>query len=631
MPEPCRSFTNDDDSSSIYTTEASILRPKQQHNSLFVEDFDNQDAGHNGGNKSRGLSVYLDDTRLIIPPSHSDLSSTDSSNAARGSGHSEDVLKEEITQPGHAVKTYRTVKDDKNSNCIDTEYNDLNKAVPNSSSHTYSRTTSPQSFEGTKEFIHEQLAQSSIETRHINQALATEADTLPPPPPPPACIDDEQSSQTAESTGATTYQTVNDSVGHSLVDSLDQRFEDAPDHINTSQQVSKSSGSSSGMRTVSTSILIDDEEPSMIASSRNELREMDDMVKMLEDEAQLDVAPLGCSTRPTSTVGFTPQDFNLSRRSISESVPPSPETPLSPDRSWQKSRGPHSPSLLNKILVPTVPEHAAVEIPVLRPVIGSPRQRDIPPVIPEQPEETQDVRKQLQESLQAGPEKLEQQSQIEAKQPEELSQVEVEQPGELSQANPNQPVKPQEVEPTQQLAKLAIERETLHRPEGLTDSQVDLALESLEQFQDELRLKMAQWEATAGRGPIQEPRSQGYIPNQTPVQRVDSSSMHSSNASVESRFLATYSIGRIILVLLGCMVVPPLFFMIAVGRKGGFSDYKVMRMITKSDYRSTLLQGFLWDIDVSWFRRSCLYFGIVETLGAFVGIGVGFGVGLGCE
>ncbi|CDH14804.1 uncharacterized protein ZBAI_06590 [Zygosaccharomyces bailii ISA1307] len=630
MPEPCRSFTNDDDSSSVYTTEASILRPKQQHNSLFVEDFDNQDAGHNGGNKSRGLSVYLDDSRLIIPPTHSDLSSTESSNAAEGSSHSEYFPKEEITQPGHAVETYSTIRDgsikqtaedDKNSNSID----DLSKAVRNSSSCNNSRVTSSQSIEGTQEFIDEQLAQSSIETKHINQALATESDTLPPPPPPLACIDEEQSSQTAESTGATTYHTVNDSVGHSLVDSLDQRFEDARDHINTSQQISQSSGSSSGMRTVSTSILIDDEEPSMVASSRNELREMDDMVKMLEDEAQLDVAPLGCSTRPTSTVDFTPQDFNLSRRSISESVPPSPETPLSPDRSWQKSRGPHSPSLLNKILVPTVPERAAVEIPVLRPVIGSPRQRDIQMVIPEEPEETQNAVKQ------AEPEKLEEQSHIEAKEPEEQSHVEVKQPGKELQANPNQLVDPQEVKPTQQLAKLAIERETLHRPEGLTDSQVDLALESLEQFQDELRLKMVQWEATAGRGPIQEPRSQGYIPNQMPVQRVDSSSMHSSNASVESRFLATYSIGRIILVLLGCMVVPPLFFMIAIGRKGGFSDYKVMRMITKSDYRSTLLQGFLWDIDVSWFRRSCLYFGILETLGAFIGIGVGFGVGLGTE
>lgn len=626
MPEHWQSFIKDDDSSSVYTTDVSISRPREQHNSLFVEDFDDQDTCSREGSKPRGFSVYLDDSRLEVPLPHSDLSSTDSSGAvAESSGNAANRTSVGVTQFSSAVAAYRMVNDSAFSNTgMQTEEDADTNAVtvphvnadeilsssPNQAgpSHILPRSIEEASESG-QEFSEGNLAQSSVENNLNNQVLAADDGLLSPPRHL-----DEQSNRVADTALGTAYQTSNDSVEESLVDSLQQRFQDAQEHIdefNTSQQ--RSSESSSGMKTVSTSLLIDDGESPIDASSQHALQDMDDVVRMLEDEAELDIPPLSCSTRPSSSADFMPQDFKLSKRSTS--VPTSPETPLSPERPWRKSRAPHSPSLLNKILVPTVPEQSGVEIPVLRSVLGSPRQRNVP----------------QHEAIQHEPPRDEPLRQDELHQHEPAQQELVQQEPAQQEPAQHEPVKyePSQHEPKKRVPPPVVEREALRRPEGLTNSQVDLALESLKEFQEELRLKMAKWEAIAGHGPTLERTSQGYIPDRMPVQRVDSSSLHSSNASIDTRFLATYSIGRILLVFLGCMVVPPFFFMIAVGRKAGFTDYKVMRMITKSQYRSTLLQGFLWDIDVSWFRWSCLFFGVLETLGAFAGIGVGFGVGLG--
>lgn len=99
-------------------------------------------------------------------------------------------------------------------------------------------------------------------------------------------------------------------------------------------------------------------------------------------------------------------------------------------------------------------------------------------------------------------------------------------------------------------------------------------------------------------------------------------------------FSDLYSIKRIIIVMTLCFVSPPLFFLMGVGYKRAnyqrylVSDYKLMRMLMNPDYRQGLLKGFVWEVDLTWFRRLCLVLGTIEMLCAFAGIGIGFGVGL---
>lgn len=145
----------------------------------------------------------------------------------------------------------------------------------------------------------------------------------------------------------------------------------------------------------------------------------------------------------------------------------------------------------------------------------------------------------------------------------------------------------------------------------MTDSQMEMTIDTLREYQKDI-------EATAGRG-------SDTLPDSMPIQHIDSSSVRSFD-SKKHGFLDIYSISRIIGVLIFCMVIPPFFFMIASGE--GVSNYRLMRLIMNSNHRIKLMKGFLWDIDVSWFRYTCLVLGVIETLGIMACIGCGVGVGI---
>lgn len=115
-----------------------------------------------------------------------------------------------------------------------------------------------------------------------------------------------------------------------------------------------------------------------------------------------------------------------------------------------------------------------------------------------------------------------------------------------------------------------------------------------------------------------------------PTQRADVSSL-SSQDSIISNFtgnLDFLSILRIILLLTICIFIPPLFFFIGLGSLTGFDDERLLLLLLRSEYRHKLITGFIWAVDLTWFRRLFLMMGIFELLALFACICVGFGVGL---
>ncbi|SCU83278.1 LADA_0C10528g1_1 [Lachancea dasiensis] len=89
-----------------------------------------------------------------------------------------------------------------------------------------------------------------------------------------------------------------------------------------------------------------------------------------------------------------------------------------------------------------------------------------------------------------------------------------------------------------------------------------------------------------------------------------------------------FSIWRIVLLILTCVIVPPLFFVIALELRPCVPDKTLMHLIMNKKYRQGIFTGFLWDVSLRWFRRLCLLLGILEVLIIIAGVGVGFGVGL---
>ncbi|CAI4035254.1 hypothetical protein SMKI_12G4040 [Saccharomyces mikatae IFO 1815] len=113
-----------------------------------------------------------------------------------------------------------------------------------------------------------------------------------------------------------------------------------------------------------------------------------------------------------------------------------------------------------------------------------------------------------------------------------------------------------------------------------------------------------------------------------PIQHIDTSSIHSFD-SVKNGFKDVYSIESIIVVILCCVLVPPLFFIIGCGSRSKLlSDYRLMRLLMNKEHRAALLQGFIWDVDLKWFRMLCLILGAGETIIVMAGIAIGFGVGI---
>lgn len=113
-----------------------------------------------------------------------------------------------------------------------------------------------------------------------------------------------------------------------------------------------------------------------------------------------------------------------------------------------------------------------------------------------------------------------------------------------------------------------------------------------------------------------------------PIQHIDTASIHSFDSG-QSRFKDVYSIASILIVIMCCIVVPPLFFIIGCGSRNKMvSDYRLMRLIMNKEHRVALLQGFIWDVNLRWFRTLCLALGAAETMVVMAGIAIGFGVGI---
>lgn len=153
----------------------------------------------------------------------------------------------------------------------------------------------------------------------------------------------------------------------------------------------------------------------------------------------------------------------------------------------------------------------------------------------------------------------------------------------------------------------------------ISSAQLELAIETINQYR-------------AGKGIDLEKQQNGaYYRDedmpQSPIQHIDTESIHSFD-SQNGGFWSIFSLTRIISIVIICLLIPPFFFMIALGEKGGVSNYRIMRMIMNTEHRLGLYKGFIWDVDVNWFRMLCLLVGTVEILCIFAGIAVGFGVGL---
>ncbi|GMC28067.1 unnamed protein product [Saccharomyces cerevisiae] len=113
-----------------------------------------------------------------------------------------------------------------------------------------------------------------------------------------------------------------------------------------------------------------------------------------------------------------------------------------------------------------------------------------------------------------------------------------------------------------------------------------------------------------------------------PIQHIDTASIHSFDSG-QNGFRDVYSIENIIVILLCCSIVPPLFFIIGCSsRRKLVSDYRLMRLLMNKEHRAALLQGFIWDVDLRWFRMFCLILGAAETVIVMAGIAIGFGVGI---
>lgn len=608
--------TGNSDSSSTYSTELSRLT-FNHHDSFFFEDVDRQGANGENSRRGEGFSVYLDDTRLVVPPTPSDLNSSredlhsspvavshrkhtadrsiDRSSCGNFADQSGNTDSEGIKNFNPGVAAYPTFNDSAYSGQSSDDIADFNGRI---AAMAHMNKPLPTSIE--RRLNENNSNQPDLEdyAEYPNRSRSSDRNQLNQVPQYVVQVNavdissgiENPSSVNMGSTGIPTYKTVNESLESSIKDSLDQKFEDAPDKMDTSDKNSNES-----RRTVSTSCLINERDswplrsseqypplqPTLSKSAPSEEIDMDRMVSQLKNEAQSDISPISCSTRPTST-GFVPQDLKISQRG-----------PLPRRDSTSRKPIPRSPSLLDKILVPLVPDYTAKEIPVLRSV-GSPR--------PEQ-----------QDHVRQDEEKIEE-SQEQEHQSEKLEEV---------------PSKPESAQ-----VKLRERPEIVSRPEGLTYSQVDIGLETLKEFQDELRRKIAisnkdyEYDDGSSHDGSSYHDEKGHIPISIPFQRVDSNLIDSK---LSTNFWQKFSIWRILLVFFGCILVPPFFFMMAAGQKAGFSDLRITKLITHRDYRAKVWKGFLWDIDVRWFRRLCLVMGIIETLGVFAAIAVGFGVGVGAE
>ncbi|KAG0655424.1 hypothetical protein C6P44_000339 [Monosporozyma unispora] len=111
------------------------------------------------------------------------------------------------------------------------------------------------------------------------------------------------------------------------------------------------------------------------------------------------------------------------------------------------------------------------------------------------------------------------------------------------------------------------------------------------------------------------------------IQHIESPSIHTFD-SQSNKFWDIYSLKRVIILIITCSIIPPLFFMIYAGSICGINDEKLMKIVLNKNHRIGLFRGFVWDIDLNWLRTLSLILGIVEVMIIFACVGIGFGVGL---
>lgn len=121
------------------------------------------------------------------------------------------------------------------------------------------------------------------------------------------------------------------------------------------------------------------------------------------------------------------------------------------------------------------------------------------------------------------------------------------------------------------------------------------------------------------------------------IQHIDSSSIQSYDSlgkdyeeEEEDAFIYDmFSTSKVMILILIGIVIPPLFFIVALGGNNGMlSDYYLLKLMMKHPQRLGLLQGFIWDVDIKWFRELCFWLGCIETFLIFACVAIGFGVGL---
>ncbi|CCD24720.1 Bud9p NDAI_0D04060 [Naumovozyma dairenensis CBS 421] len=166
-----------------------------------------------------------------------------------------------------------------------------------------------------------------------------------------------------------------------------------------------------------------------------------------------------------------------------------------------------------------------------------------------------------------------------------------------------------------------------------TQSQIELIMETMHEYRENVRREHEPYSFDHDDGDIDNIFEKvdfdkyNNMRETYPIQHIDSESITSFDSD-NGNFWEIFSIWRILLILFICLLIPPLFFFIAFGEKIGLKNYSLMRMIMNSEHRLGLYKGFLWKVDVNWFRYTCLIIGVLEILSITAGICVGFGVGL---
>ncbi|AET40534.1 Bud8p Ecym_6143 [Eremothecium cymbalariae DBVPG len=94
------------------------------------------------------------------------------------------------------------------------------------------------------------------------------------------------------------------------------------------------------------------------------------------------------------------------------------------------------------------------------------------------------------------------------------------------------------------------------------------------------------------------------------------------------QYRSLFSAWRMISILLIGLLIPPLLFMIGGGSYSGVSDKTLLRIIIHKKHRENVDRGFIWNVDVKWFRRLSILVGVVELFTLLALVSTGFGIQL---